>query len=490
MLKEDLSDREVSARTQRLFHESLALILDPMKEAGKSGIEIVGGDGGVRMVYPVLACYVADYPEQCLVTCTKYGTCPKCRVRAGDLAEHLERWEDRTQDFTLHVIQEAHESTQSNHAFRTKCMKEDVSGGVFRPFWEGFPHTDIHLSITPDVLHQLFQGVFKHMVEWVDDFMEPGELDERIHCLPPCYGVRHFKQGWSNLGQISGKERKQMARILLGCMIGKVPLGVIRCYRALLDFIHLAQYPSHDDHTLGYLDAALTAFHVNKGVLLALGTREHLNIPKIHSLTHYVDSIRWFGTTDNYNTEMFERFHIDFCKEAWYTSNGRNEKPQMMVWLSRREKVASFESYLKMTLDTQNEDTEFTHSRFSDHQIILTKQPHRSKQDIGNIMQTHDCSGFERDLQSYLNDQNSKNLSRFHLQNASLPFNVLDVHHNFKFCLETLGNDVDLENEEADSVKAKPKSKGIEARFDTIVVMEKNDCQSTGLIGKVILAVF
>ncbi|KAJ7814978.1 hypothetical protein B0H14DRAFT_2375667, partial [Mycena olivaceomarginata] len=41
---------------------------------------------------------------------------------------------------------------------------------------------------------------------------------------------------------------------------------------------------------------------------------EDFNIPKFHSLLHYVDSIQYFGTTDNYNTEMFERLHIDSPK--------------------------------------------------------------------------------------------------------------------------------------------------------------------------------
>jgi hypothetical protein len=49
-----------------------------------------------------------------------------------------------------------------------------------------------------------------------------------------------------------------------------------------------------------------------------------------------------------------------------------------------------------------------------------------------------------------------------------------------------LGNEVDLhlENEEIDSVKAKPKSSGSPARFDTVVVMISEDCESTGLQGK------
>ncbi|KAG1801815.1 uncharacterized protein BJ212DRAFT_1204204, partial [Suillus subaureus] len=77
---------------------------------------------------------------------------------------------------------------------------------------------------------------------------------------------------------------------------------------------YLAQYPTHDDHTLGYLQDALDASHKHKVVLIELGVRDHFNIPKIHSLTHYINSTHMFGAMDNYNTEAFERLHINFAK--------------------------------------------------------------------------------------------------------------------------------------------------------------------------------
>ena len=79
---EGLIHKQKSARIQQLFHDSMRLVLDPLVQAGKQGMEVTGGDGIVRLVCPVLACYVADYPEQCLVSCAKYGTCPRCLSRA------------------------------------------------------------------------------------------------------------------------------------------------------------------------------------------------------------------------------------------------------------------------------------------------------------------------------------------------------------------------------------------------------------------------
>ena len=168
------------------------------------------GDGYVQCVHPILACYVADYLEQCLVTCTKYGTCPKCHSEAKNLGSQTPE-APRTQKWTLGVINQAKAASSTLSEFHAKCMAEDVSGCVQHPFWEGFPFCNIHHCITPDILHQLYQGIFKHMVTWCEDLMDPNELDAQIRSLPPAYGVQHFKNGISAMSQISGKERKDMA---------------------------------------------------------------------------------------------------------------------------------------------------------------------------------------------------------------------------------------------------------------------------------------
>ena len=64
---------------------------------------------------------------------------------------------------------------------------------------------------------------------------------------------------------------KDMASILLGCLVGRIPNDVMLTFRALLDFIYLAQYPTHDDTTLKYMTDALELFHKHKDVLVELG---------------------------------------------------------------------------------------------------------------------------------------------------------------------------------------------------------------------------
>jgi hypothetical protein len=486
ILASGLTKQDKSSRVQRLFHDSLKVILEPLKLAGKDGMEVVGGDGCIRKVYPILACYVADYPEQCLVSCTKYGTCFKCKRPSDELALRTPG-ENRTQQWTLRVLRQAAASSKTLNQFHGKCQVLDVSGAVEHPFWEDLPYCDIHLAITPDVLHQLYQGVFKHMVSWCSDLMHPTELDARLRCLPPCFGVRNFQNGWSALSQISGKERKDMARVLLGCLVGKVPKKVLIVYRALLDFIYIAQYSSHDDVTLQYLEDALDAFHKHKNLLIRLGVRDHLDIPKIHSLLHYVESIHLFGTTDNYNTEGFERLHVDMAKEGWRASNKREERPQMVRWLSRREKVAAFDRYLqKVARDGTGVEDE-SHKRIGSIGRLkhLPKQPHKPNQLIQDIQRSHHSPGFQDDLKSYLNKLIPEGpLGRRRLEMTRLPFERLNVYHGFKFPLEDVGDDRKEGDEERDWVRARPGARGQTERFDTVVAMVAPQSESTGVEGE------
>jgi hypothetical protein len=237
--RKGLSKQIIKTRNQKLFHASMRTILQPLMEAGMNGMDVTGGDGAVRRVFPILSSYVADYPEQCLAGCAKYGTCPKFQRSATDLEDPVPG-SARSPDWTLGIISSA-EKQKSENKFHDYCMDHEVAA-VLKPFWQGFPLTNIASSLTPDVLHQLYQGVFKHLVGWCQSLMTPDELDARIRVLPPAFGVRHFSKGISPLSQISGSERKAMARILLGCLIGRLPAQGITACRSILDFIYLAQY--------------------------------------------------------------------------------------------------------------------------------------------------------------------------------------------------------------------------------------------------------
>jgi hypothetical protein len=74
-------DKRCKAK-RNLFHRCLESILQPLADACNSGgIEFPCSNGGVWRIYPVLALYIANYPEQCKVACMKQTHCPICVVQ-------------------------------------------------------------------------------------------------------------------------------------------------------------------------------------------------------------------------------------------------------------------------------------------------------------------------------------------------------------------------------------------------------------------------
>ena len=492
------SEASRSLQGYRLFHHCMEMIFRCLIEAGTKGVDMVCADGWIRLVFLILAAYVADFPEQCLVGCCMENRCPRCTVNPTDRGSPMEsRLRDKQE--TLELLKK-HQQGRDPPQFEKIGLR-----AVYKPFWAELPHCDIFHCFTPDILHQLHKGVFKdHLVAWCTQIMGEKEIDKRFKAMNSYPGLRHFKKGITSVSQWTGTEHKEMEKLLLGITVGGVPSQFIPVVRSLVDFIYLSRLQCHTSTTLKSLKSCLNTFHRHKDVIKDLEIRQHFNIPKLHALLHYVDCVHSLGSADGYNTESPERLHIDFAKEAYRASNKRDYVEQMAVWLQRHEAMWLRDSYLmwvenrlasmvRMVEDNVtdededvqvidvtrcdnmnqrdiNSDINITHLR-DDFKYSLAKQPPHQNLTVEQLTQKFGTINFLPALTTYL---------RHHLPGTTITPSLRDRFDAYKQIIISLPSNRFMGDSErvldrvrtTPSVKASGRASAKAAHFDTAFVVD------------------
>jgi hypothetical protein len=477
-----------------LFHTCMRGVLAPIRSIGETGVAMMSGDGIWRRCHPIFAIFVGDYPEQALVTCTYNGRCAKCTVPLGQLGK-FQSFPSRRHSTAIETYLLA---TGDVHVFHLACSEAGLKP-VFHPFWVTLPLVDIFLSITPDILHQMLQGMVKHLLHWLVIVFGRGEIDARCRAMPPNHKILLFTKGITTLSRVSGHEHKKMCSILLGLIVDlQIPGGrdssrIVKTVRSLLDFIYLAQYQCHTSDTITQLLDSLAMFHDNKDVFLDLGVRDHFNIPKLHSMIHYASSIKLFGTTDNYNTEQSERLHIDFTKDAYRATNRKDEYPQMTKWLERQEKIQLHAALIDRRQQIQPQLTQATKKPLGPphahvQNIKITRYPSIQAVSFDDLAINYGALDFQDALADFIAEVNNPGVSAATLRTRAadtlIPFRAVPVFHKIKF------TDMESSNSQSsivDAVHVRPEQKDshgriIPSRFDTILIQSKGQ-DSTHLHG-------
>lgn len=465
-----------------LFHAAMDIITAPLQEAGTSGKVFFTGEGVSYRCHPLLACYICDYPEQVLVCCCKTGECPKCpipRREVGEESENVYPFRD------LEQILDALSLIDDIPSFRQACKDAGIKP-VFQPFWEKLPYSNIFRSITPDILHQLYQGILKHLKSWIISAYGAIEIDARCRRLPPNHNIRVFMKGISTLTRVTGQEHEEMSRFLLGLIIDlPLPNGMdsrrlVACLRAFLDFLYLARYPEHSEETLSDMQAALNSFHANKTIFVDLEIRDHFQLPKLESLNHFLASIRDFGALDNCNTEYTERLHIDMAKDAYRATNHKDEYPQMTLWLDRKEKIVRHDKFILWRFTGPTGNIPLLPSlQLSNRQLKMTKWPSTTVMLI-DLPTLYGVPFFVAALTRYVAQFHNPTFDGRTLENAAYGVNIdfsrIFVFHRIKFIRH---DPIKNEHATVDAIHVQPSRRdrrgdNLPARFDVALIETKS----------------
>ena len=476
-----------------LFHSCMGHIFQPLEDAGIQGIPMRDGLGIWRRLHPILAVFIGDYPEQVLVTATKTKDCPKGNISSNSLGCYDEPCHPRD----LSTIKDKLLKADTDpYAFRQGCEALRIKP-VYHPFWISLPFLNIFQSIGPDILHQLLQGLLKHLLSWLSTAYGASEIDARAQRVIPNFHIRIFLNGITELSRVTGKEHDLMCRILLGLVVNAQlpndldPARMIRAVRAFLDFLYLARLQVHTTKTLHHLELALARFHDNKSIFVDLNIRKKgFNIPKLHACQHYVESIKRFGSTDNYDTQHTEHLHIEFTKDAYRATNTRDELPQMTKWLERQEQVHRHGNYIsqetrKCTPKAIPPIPELHPKR----RIKMTVKPSVRGVSIAALASNYGAHDFRDAFARFAIQRHQPGIQRAQLEREMhcfvIPFTTVSVYHCIKY------EDVEAQAKGGlaiDAIYVQAQRHGqngriIPGRFDTALVHCGTDQHRTGVHG-------
>ncbi|KAG8779909.1 hypothetical protein FRC12_023710 [Ceratobasidium sp. 428] len=340
--------KERSEAGWQLFHTCMESILEPLKTLSQTGMDVLCADGGVRRVFPILASFIADFPEQALVTCVRESCCPVCWIPAKDRGDLMLRYPLRDRRRTCDALED-------NWNGYTRTIKT-LGIRPTQPFWAELPYVDISTCMTPDLLHQLDKGVFgDHLITWTKVLLTSNEMDRRTKGMPRFQKLRHFAKGISVISSWTGKEAKALGNTFMSIVAGDNRPMLVKAAKSIIDFTFRAHRPEISEADLDAMDQDLLEFNRAKSVFV--GKKKYLvqdeqswkRIAKIHMLTHYSYLIRQLGAPEGFNTEITERLHIEYVKKPWSTTNHVNATQQMVSYLQSREAWALLRAYMHET---------------------------------------------------------------------------------------------------------------------------------------------
>ena len=137
-----------------------------------------------------------------------------------------------------------------------------------------------------------------------------------------------------------GDDSKAFMKVFLPAIKGLVPVDMVQCVHAFLDFCYLVQRDFHDTKSLEAIQEALDQFYYYGNIFKDVEIRDNFNLPQQHSLQHYVHLIREYSSPNGICLSITENKHIKAVKEPWRQSSRWQAMRQMLISNQCMDKLA------------------------------------------------------------------------------------------------------------------------------------------------------
>ena len=259
------------------------LILAPLQEVVQEGTMMDCADGKTRLYFPILAAWIADHAEHAVLHRIGSKLCPKCEVPSKELGGNPRKINE-ARDYTLYR-EKAREQESGEAGIAEYFQQVGVKTG--RNVFTELYRVNLAGLHKPDLLHNIYLGPFKHMMELVEGFLKKHKRQQAFENarkeLPPYPGFSVPKRAYREVTQWQGKEMRNLSRCISAVFLASALRSpdssqhqdfniALECFGALVDFTPMTQYCSHTPDTLAYMERYLQTLHQTKDIFLEFRT--------------------------------------------------------------------------------------------------------------------------------------------------------------------------------------------------------------------------
>ena len=335
------AQRQTFANALRVVFD---LVLAPLQEVVQEDMVMDCADGKTRLCFPIVSAWIADHAEHAALHGIESQLCPKCQVPSKELGGNPRKiYESGHYTFYWEKAREQ-ESGEAGIAAYFQQVGVKIGRNIFTKLYRV---NQADLS-KPDLLHNIYLGLFKHMMEWVEGFLKKHKrqqgFDDAWKEIPPYPGFSVLKKAYREVTQWQGKEMRNRGRCISAGLASALrnpdssqhqDFNIsLKCVGAPDDFSLMTQYRSHTPDTLAYMEKYLQAFHLTKDVFLEFRTSKstHAEVNRQHREVRRLMA----------NQIAQESHHISATQRRWQADQNRLHRVNRRADLIRRENHFNF----------------------------------------------------------------------------------------------------------------------------------------------------
>ena len=338
---------------------------------------MIWADKNVRLCFPKLFCWLADHRANATIHAIASNHCPVCIVLVEKRGKYSETGYPRRSHADYITTYRESDALSLN---------EQGVKNINNALWSLIELNPLDL-VRADILYNILLGVWTHMIDWIQDFLEHYErinvFDYVWRRLPPYPGFCVLTKSYRVVSQQSGKEIRNFAKVILGTFaaalrrttnqprltggqvqeVNKAILSV----RSLTDFHLMTQYLSQTDQTISYLKWYLREFHETKNVFLRFRVGKKVKKAAAEAHKNLWKKQSQASITDLMTSEKLKLHHADGlqCQE-WVAEILREEAhynfPKIHLIFHYTEQIVKFGILGQFSTDI----AEAMHKRFKD----------------------------------------------------------------------------------------------------------------------------